>query len=874
VTLFNRINILFYKAIKLRIWFASITVIILFLLLALTVNSAREKDIVEIFSRQQLANVQNTATRMADVFSQVGKNIALFSHFDSQLKMPPEEIDGYYKILSSGWESTFDTIVLFDATGRIKSVYPKNAQPAINLSDHFNIIRKKQKQYLGLALPELSTAISIKQKTDRYLVVGYPVKRQDGKFAGAWLVSFSLSEVVDKYTKQTINGELGELWLIDEKQKIIIHRNSAFIGKDIKYFLKNINETKIDFSSDKGDYFEAVVRQNGKKQQHSIIAYYPLQTGDKKWTLLVVAPYSQVISPLRKTFFYTLFSSLLLIIVVIIASMSFAYKEGKRVRIREEKKRLNERKDWQEKLLREKKTIEGIIEGSPIPSFVINNEHKVILWNRACTELTGYSAQDMLGADNHYKPFYSVKRPLIADLIVDNEIENLSIYYDNKKIKKSEKLLGAYEATDYFDNLGGRSRILYFLAAPIYDEKGKIIGAIETLQDISREREMTRSLSEYAETLQNELIENIELRRQIEDLYNYLQSIVNSLPDKIYEIDENGIINFMSRGLRKKGESSSREFKNRHFMEFVASGYEDFVLSKWEDAKKGIYKPYEIEAKNKEGRKHNLLITTSPVIGTNHYLLVQRDITEFKDLEKKLYDSQKLAALGQLSAGIAHEIRNPLSSIKMSLQILTKRMNPEGNDLKRFKIAEKEVDHLEMLVNNILAFAKPVEPKKVPVDLSKVLEQAIAMAEKGITDKKIEIKTNFSDVPPVAVDAAMMADAFLNVIRNASEAVKEHGEIKVTLRYTYESRQSVAVEIKDNGSGIDEEDMPHLFNPFFTRKNYGTGLGLSLVKKIIDIHQGMIDISSKKNEGTTVIIVLPLGTEITRSPIINEEGNI
>ena len=165
--------------------------------------------------------------------------------------------------------------------------------------------------------------------------------------------------------------------------------------------------------------------------------------------------------------------------------------------------------------------------------------------------------------------------------------------------------------------------------------------------------------------------------------------------------------------------------KTRHFLEFVASGYEEFVLSKWEDAKKGIYKPYEIEAKNKEGRKHNLLITTSPVIGTNHYLLVQRDITEFKNLEKKLYDSQKLAALGQLSAGIAHEIRNPLSSIKMSLQILAKRMNPEGNDLKRFKIAEREVDHLEMLVNNILAFAKPVEPKKSPVDLSKVLEQAI-----------------------------------------------------------------------------------------------------------------------------------------------------
>ena len=296
--------------------------------------------------------------------------------------------------------------------------------------------------------------------------------------------------------------------------------------------------------------------------------------------------------------------------------------------------------------------------------------------------------------------------------------------------------MGAYEATDYFENLGGHSRFLYFLAAPIYDEKGEIIAAIETLQDVSRDEELTRSLREYAETLQNELTENIELRREIEELYNYLQSIVKSLPDKIYEMDENGIVNYISRGRKKDGGVSSREFKGVYFLEFVAPADRDFVLSMWENAKKGIYTPYEMEATAKDGRKINLLVTTSPVIGTNRYIVVQRDITEFKNLEKKLYESEKLAALGQLSAGIAHEVRNPLSSIKMSLQILEKRMNPDGNDLKRFKIAEKEVEHLETLVNNVLVFAKPLEPKKIPVDLAKVLDHAIAMAEKGIADKQ------------------------------------------------------------------------------------------------------------------------------------------
>jgi PAS domain S-box-containing protein len=867
VTFFGRINNLIHKVLEARILFASAAVIILILLLALTVNSAREKEMVELFSHQQFAHVKNTATRMTDVFLQVEKNIALFSNFKPDLQKPSAEMDHYYKILSAGWGNTLNAIVFFDAAGRVNDIYPPNIPVLVNLSDHFKIIRNQQKSYLGLAITEQWNVAGLK---DRYLIIGSPLQGQDGNFAGAWIASFSLTAVVDKYEKQARYNEMGEVWLVDEKQQIIVHNDPAFIGKNIQDLLSNDKGTPVDLSSDNGDYFEAIVRQSDKKQQRSVVAFHPLQAGDKKWILCVITPYSQVISPVRKTFVYTLFISLLLILVVIVAGISFAYKEGKRLRVKEGKKRLREREDWQEKLLREKKIMEGIIEGSPIPSFVINNAHKVILWNRACTELTGYSAEDMLGTNNQYKPFYPTKRPVIADLAIDNEREDLSKYYGVKQIKKSDNVLGAYEVIDYFENLGGRSRFLYFLAAPIYDEKGEIIAAIETLQDISREKEMTRSLNEYAETLQNELVENIELRRQIEELYNYLQSIINSLPDKIYEIDENGIINYMSSGL-KKGGTQTRDFKGKYFIDFVTPGYEEIVLSKWQDAKKGIYDSYEIEATGKDGRKHNLLITTSPVTGINHFILVQRDITEFKNLEKELYESQKLSALGQLSAGIAHEIRNPLSSIKMSLQILAKRMSPEGNDLKRFKIAEKEVEHLEMLVNNILAFAKPVEPKKSPIALSKILEQAIALSEKGITDKKIEIQTEYNDIPLVTVDAHMMADAFLNIIRNAVEASKEHGKIIVSLHYFDETRQSVAVEIKDNGSGIDAEDMPHIFNPFFTRKNYGTGLGLSLVKKIIDIHQGTVDISSKKNEGTKVLVILPLGTESAHSLVTSNE---
>jgi len=857
VTSSGKINRLLHKTKKARIWLASIAVILLILLLALTVNNARERDVVELFSRQQLASVQNAATRMTDIFDQVGKNIALFSYFDPQGKILTGESDQETKIFYSGWVNSINAVLLFDIDGKIKRILPQGASPKVNLTKYFKDLKQQKKQYISLAL---SKKISDNQKVDKadwYLIWGYPIWRPSNAFSGAWMVSYSLAALVDVCEKQIRDNQLGELWIVDEQGQIILHPDSSFIGKNVDDLIKNRDESKINFPAESGRHLDAYILQSNKGKLRSIIAYYPVQVTEKKWFVLVAAPYSRVISPVRETFVYTLFSALILILVVVIAGISFAYREGKSLRFKEEQKRLHEREDWQEKLLREKKTIDGIIEGSPIPSFVINNEHKVILWNRACTELTGYSAEEMLGTDNHYKPFYSVQRPVIADLIIKRDLEGLNKYYGTKRVKKSDKVEGAYEATDYFENLGGRSRYLYFLASPIYDEEGEIIAAIETLQDVSREEELTRSLREYAETLQNELTENIDLRREIEELYNYMQSIVKSLPDKIYELDENGIINYMSRGLKKDSGSSLREFKGKHFLEFVAPEDKDFVWERWEEGKKGIYSPYEIERTTKDGHKVNLLVTTSPVVGTNHYIVVQRDITEFKNLEKRLYDSQKLAALGQLSAGIAHEVRNPLSSIKMSLQILEKRMSPEGNDLKRFKIAQKEVEHLEELVNNVLVFAKPMEPKMAPVDLAKVIEQVLALAEKGIADKQVDVKIDFKNIPLVTVDAGMITDAFLNIVRNAVDAVETEGQIKITVRNLSGDYPSVSVEVKDNGCGIEEADMPHLYNPFFTRKKYGTGLGLSQVVKIVELHHGAINIVSEKGKGTKVSITLP-----------------
>ncbi|MEA3471373.1 MAG: PAS domain S-box protein, partial [Thermodesulfobacteriota bacterium] len=646
----------------------------------------------------------------------------------------------------------------------------------------FQKTKESRKPYIGKQIIKTAEGTEGKDAGIDSIVIGIPKWDKEGTFTGVVLTTISIYSIVDRYMCPARGISPNDFLILDEGNHIIINSNPDIIGA-----MARITEGTVTlpinefFPRENKGYGISLFRNSENETKKTIIGYAPIHMSENLWSFIVVSPYDSVILLLRKASGNIMLGALGLIIAVIITGISIVRSSARNVYFKEQLKRLQEREEWQGKLLREKKTIEGITEGSPIPTFVINREHKVILWNRACAELTGYGAEEMIGTDRHYHPFYNQKRPVIADFIIDQDIEGVKNYYGKKEIRKSERVKGAYEATDFFENLGGKDRYLFFLAAPIYDEKGEITAVIETLQDISKENEMSQYLKEYAETLQNELTENINLRKEIEELYSYLQSIVDNLPEKIFDLSDDGIINFVSRDIKKERGTASREIKGKHFTDFVEPEHREYVLEKWEAAKRGIFLPYELEVTARDGSRRNLLITPSPVKGTGRYVLVQRDVTEWKNLENKYYESQKLAAVGQLSAGIAHEVRNPLSSIKMSLQILEKRIKPSGNDLKRFKIAEREVEHLEKLVNDILIFARPSAPKKEPSDIKGILEHALAMAEKSLSDKQIQVIKRFEKkIPLVEADPAMLEQVFLNVYHNAIDAMETKGILLIS----------------------------------------------------------------------------------------------
>ena len=166
---------------------------------------------------------------------------------------------------------------------------------------------------------------------------------------------------------------------------------------------------------------------------------------------------------------------------------------------------------------------------------------------------------------------------------------------------------------------------------------------------------------------------------------------------------------------------------------------------------------------------------------------------------------------------------------------------------------------MEELVSDVLVYARPAAPKKEPVDIRRVVENALALVERLIADKNIQVQTDFNRAAPlVNVDAAMLEQAFLNIYRNAIDAMEMNGILQIVTRRSKSDETKIEIIIEDNGCGIDPEDLYHIFNPFFTKKKYGTGLGMTQVKKFIDLHAGNIDITSNKGKGTQVTVTIPI----------------
>jgi len=223
----------------------------------------------------------------------------------------------------------------------------------------------------------------------------------------------------------------------------------------------------------------------------------------------------------------------------------------------------------------------------------------------------------------------------------------------------------------------------------------------------------------------------------------------------------------------------------------------------------------------------------------------QKAYDELQKTFEQLLQAEKLSSLGELSAGIVHEVRNPLGAIRGAVEILEDELAPKSPRREFADLAKKEVDRLDKLVGEFLRFARPATLSVEPNDLNKIVESVAALVENQAVAQSVSIEKNLQkDLPEVSVDGEQIKQVLLNLAINSLQAMKNGGQL--TFR-TFEKGDSCIVEVEDTGGGIDAEILPKIFDPFFTTKEKGVGLGLSVAHKIITQHGGKLNVKNSQN---------------------------
>lgn len=337
----------------------------------------------------------------------------------------------------------------------------------------------------------------------------------------------------------------------------------------------------------------------------------------------------------------------------------------------------------------------------------------------------------------------------------------------------------------------------------------------------------------------------------------FTDSLVEHMPIGLVALDNGGLIisfnqtaeSILRLPVRKVIGGKGHKILPRPFQEII------MALA----GKKGIIEK-EIDCPLVEGKTIPLEVIATTLAEENGAFLgsviLFRDLTEVRHLKKEIARSQRLASLGNLAAGVAHEIRNPLSSIKGFATYFKERYRDNPLDGETADMMVQEVERLNRVITQLLDFARPLTVEKKPTPLPPLIRQTLKMIEGQAGAKHIAIQADLTDIPEIMIDADKIKQVLFNLFLNALEMMPEGGILQV--KVTPVEGNAVNITISDSGPGIDRKHLAHIFDPYFTTQPSGTGLGLSIVHKIVEAHDGEIRAESTPGEGATFSILLPV----------------
>jgi PAS domain S-box-containing protein len=350
--------------------------------------------------------------------------------------------------------------------------------------------------------------------------------------------------------------------------------------------------------------------------------------------------------------------------------------------------------------------------------------------------------------------------------------------------------------------------------------------------------------------------------REIEATKRYLENLLENANDVIYTLDTEQRFTYVNSKVSGWG-YQKEDLIGRPYLSLLSKRHRGRRLKSTLDI--GAKQVYEVEVLCKNGDTRTVTVSVSPLCdaqGRIHGVLgIARDITETKKLERQIRNSEKLASVGKLAAGVAHEINNPLGGILNCLYNFRKGALSPARQEEYVVSIEDGLRRVQKIVRQLLDFSQQHEPEFSPANINDVVERVLVLTEHALAAKKIRLDRQLQrDLPALMVDRHMMEQVLMNLVLNAVQAIKDGGAITIG---TQARDGSCEVTVEDTGCGIPAHVLPHIFDPFFTTKGTGegTGLGLSVSLGIVERHGGQILVESEVGKGSVFTVRLPLSNE-------------
>jgi two-component system, sporulation sensor kinase E len=361
--------------------------------------------------------------------------------------------------------------------------------------------------------------------------------------------------------------------------------------------------------------------------------------------------------------------------------------------------------------------------------------------------------------------------------------------------------------------------------------------------------------------LGRDITDRKKAEEHLEESRQRYKSLFEQNPDLVCAVNIKGRITQVNKAIEKVTGYSPKDFQTISLKTIFPRQHLKKAIYYFNEAVIGNPSHYEIQMHHQKGHVIDLEVEHIPIVVNNRVegvYAVVKDITAQKKNEEVIRRSEKLSVVGELAAGVAHEIRNPLTSIKGFIQMM--QANQVGNE-RYFQIMLSELDRINLIVSELLILSKPQVLSFKEKHITTIIEEVITLLDTQAIMNNIKITAKMdSDLPRVRCEENQIKQMFINLLKNAIEAMSNGGEITVHIKKISFNR--ILIRVIDQGEGIPEATIKRLGEPFYTTKDNGTGLGLMISYKIIEDHQGTIRITSKVNEGTTIDVHLPIAPEL------------